>query len=175
MSTMMTTVAGCKFCDIAAAKKKDEILKEKEKCIVVKDIKPKSKFHFLVISKQHIPKPTDLTIADIPLIEQMESAGREVLRKHLKKCGDADTIEDMLRVGFHYPPMLNVHHLHMHFIYPISEMGLISRKLTFRPGKVFKSTRDVIENLRQSAGIADPLEDKHEGPEKISAHAIGLG
>ncbi|CAI2353475.1 unnamed protein product [Caenorhabditis sp. 36 PRJEB53466] len=134
-----------------------------------------SKHHFLVLSKQHIAKPTDLTAADIPLLEEMERTGRELLREKLKKEGEADTVEDMLRIGFHFTPLLSVHHLHMHVIYPISDMGLISRKITFRPGKVFKSTRELVDQLKEAAGVPDPLEgnpakdDCHDG---IPAHAI---
>lgn len=54
----------------------------------------------------------------------MEKTGRELLREHLKKKGEADTVEDMLRIGFHLPPLLSVHHLHMHIIYPISDVRM---------------------------------------------------
>ncbi|CAI5453545.1 unnamed protein product [Caenorhabditis angaria] len=175
MASMLTTVSGCKFCEIAK-NEKDLHLKSKDRCVVISDIKPKAKHHYLVISKQHIAKPTDLTAADIELLEEMERTGREVLREKLKKSGEADTVEDMLRVGFHYPPMLTVHHLHMHIIYPISDMGLISRKFTYRPGKIFRATRDVIESLRDAAGIPDPLAGNpavNDSLEQgISAHAI---
>uniref|UniRef100_A0A8R1DF46 Adenosine 5'-monophosphoramidase HINT3 n=1 Tax=Caenorhabditis japonica TaxID=281687 RepID=A0A8R1DF46_CAEJA len=174
MTSMLTTVAGCKFCDIVKNKKTLH-LKEKDKCVVINDIKPKAKHHFLVLSKQHIAKPTDLTAADVPLLEEMERTGRELLREQLKKAGEADTVEDMLRIGFHLPPLLSVHHLHMHVIYPTSDMGLISRKLTFRPGKVFKPVRELVEQLKANAGVPDPLQgnpakdDCHDG---IPAHAI---
>uniref|UniRef100_A0A1I7UXW3 Adenosine 5'-monophosphoramidase HINT3 n=1 Tax=Caenorhabditis tropicalis TaxID=1561998 RepID=A0A1I7UXW3_9PELO len=174
MTSMLTSVNGCKFCDIVKNKKELQ-LKEKPTCVVVNDIKPKAKHHFLVISKQHISKPTDLTVADVPLLEEMERTGRELLREHLKKEGEADTVEDMLRIGFHLPPLLSIHHLHMHIIYPISDMGLISRKLTFRPGKVFKPARELIEQLKEEAGVPDPLEGnpaKDDMHEKIPAQAI---
>ncbi|VDO18455.1 unnamed protein product [Heligmosomoides polygyrus] len=126
-------------------------------CVVIRDIKPKTPHHFLAVSKAHISKPTDLTAADIPLLMDMEQTGREFLRAELKAKGEADTVEDMLRVGFHWPPLVTVNHLHMHLLYPISELGFLSRHLTFRPGKVFRTTSEVIEELRKGANIPDPL------------------
>ncbi|CAL2044430.1 unnamed protein product [Caenorhabditis brenneri] len=174
MTSMLTSVNGCKFCDIVKNKKELQ-LKDKNTCVVINDIKPKAKHHFLVVSKKHISKPTDLTVADVPLLEEMERTGRELLREQLKKEGEADTVEDMLRIGFHLPPLLSVHHLHMHIIYPISDMGLISRKLTFRPGKVFKPARELIDQLKEDAGVPDPLEGnpaKDDLHDKIPAQAI---
>ncbi|CAI4223264.1 unnamed protein product [Auanema sp. JU1783] len=103
----------------------------------------------------------------------MEMAGREYLRQELKKKGEADTVEDMLRIGFHWPPLITVKHLHMHFIYPIRELGILSRILTFRPGKVFKELSDVIADLKQKAGETEPSTNAEpSGPEDLSAHAI---
>nr|CDJ94407.1 Histidine triad (HIT) protein domain containing protein [Haemonchus contortus] len=171
---MTTAVSGCKFCDIANYKK-DLHLRESEKCVIIRDIKPKTPHHFLAVSKAHINKPTDLTAADIPLLVDMEKTGREYLRAELKAKGEADTVEDMLRVGFHWPPLITVNHLHMHILYPISELGFFSRHLTFRPGKVFRTTTEVIEELRKEAKIPDPLQNnpaKDDEPEALPAHAV---
>ncbi|KAK6017777.1 hypothetical protein OSTOST_16696, partial [Ostertagia ostertagi] len=81
----------------------------------------KHRIIFLAVSKAHINRPTDLTAADIPL-DRHGKDGREYLRAELKAKGQADTVEDMLRVGFHWPPLVTVNHLHMHIIYPISEL-----------------------------------------------------
>lgn len=53
----------------------------------------------------------------------MEKTGREFLRAELKAKGEADTVEDMLRVGFHWPPLITVNHLHMHILYPIKDVS----------------------------------------------------
>ena len=45
----------------------NEFEKIRFQCVIVKDINPKAKHHYLVISKKHISKPTDLTVGDIPL------------------------------------------------------------------------------------------------------------
>lgn len=55
----------------------------------------------------------------------MEKAGREHLREVLKKNGDADIVEAILRTGFHKPPFLTVHHLHMHILYPVSGVSFV--------------------------------------------------
>ncbi|KAK6758993.1 hypothetical protein RB195_016300 [Necator americanus] len=171
---MTTAVSGCKFCDIANYKR-DLHLRESDKCVIIRDIKPKTPHHFLAVSKAHINKPTDLTAADIPLLMDMEKTGREFLRAELKAKGEADTVEDMLRVGFHWPPLITVNHLHMHILYPIRELGFFSRVLTFRPGKIFRTTSEVIEELRKSANIPDPLHGnpaKDDEPEALPAHAV---
>lgn len=170
---MTSAVSGCKFCDIANYKKNLH-LRESDKCVVIRDIKPKTPHHFLAVSKAHISKPTDLTAADIPLLMDMEQTGREFLRAELKAKGEADTVEDMLRVGFHWPPLVTVNHLHMHLLYPISELGFLSRHLTFRPGKVFRTTSEVIEELRKGANIPDPLRGNPARNDEVepSAHAV---
>ncbi|KAJ1367733.1 hypothetical protein KIN20_028706 [Parelaphostrongylus tenuis] len=171
---MTTAVSGCKFCDIANYRR-DQHLKESEKCVIIRDIKPKTPHHFLAVSKAHINKPTDLTAADIPLLIDMEKTGREFLRVELKAKGEADTIEDMLRIGFHWPPLITEHHLHMHILYPIKELGFFSRHLIFRPGMMFRPVSEVIEELRKAAKLPDPLQDnpaKNDDPEVLPAHAV---
>ncbi|KHJ85748.1 hypothetical protein OESDEN_14517 [Oesophagostomum dentatum] len=108
-------------------------------------------------------------------VMDMEKTGREFLRAELKAKGEADTVEDMLRVGFHWPPLITINHLHMHILYPIRELGFFSRNLIFRPGKVFRTTSEVIEDLRKAANIPDPLHAnpaKDDEPEALPAHAV---
>ncbi|GMT09996.1 hypothetical protein PFISCL1PPCAC_1293 [Pristionchus fissidentatus] len=151
---MSDGVSGCKFCEIARHKKELH-LRESENCIVIRDIKPKAPQHFLVIPKVHIAKPTDLTMADRDLLKEMERIGREYLRIELKEKGEADTVEDMLRVGFHWPPMVRVNHLHLHVIYPIKELSFMSKVLTFKPGKVFKTLPKVMEILEKNGNLKE--------------------
>uniref|UniRef100_A0AC35UGA8 HIT domain-containing protein n=1 Tax=Rhabditophanes sp. KR3021 TaxID=114890 RepID=A0AC35UGA8_9BILA len=164
----MENVADCMFCDIAQKTDKS-ILKANNKFVVIKDIKPHAKHHYLVISKTHISKITDVKASDIELIKSMESLGRAYLRAILKDEGEADIVEDMLRVGFHQPPMVSVKHLHMHILYPINSMGLINRHIVFRPGRFFKSATDVMvemeKNLLQednNTNIAKETKKEHE-------------
>ncbi len=91
--------------------------------MVIADQKPLAPHHYLVLSRPHIRKPGHLTHADIELVQSMEQLGREYLREILKAKGEADTVEDRLRIGFHFPPVLKVQHLHMHVLYPANEVG----------------------------------------------------
>ncbi|KJH53760.1 hypothetical protein DICVIV_00189 [Dictyocaulus viviparus] len=121
----------------------------------------------------------------------MEKTGREFLRVELKAKGEADTVEDMLRVGFHWPPLITENHLHMHILYPIKDvslmlfflfnekvkkyLGFFSRNLIFRPGKMFRCTSEVIEELRKAAHLPDPLQGnpaKNDDPHELPAHAV---
>jgi hypothetical protein len=57
----------CVFCDIINKKTTSEILFEDEKYIAFRDIKPASRFHFLIIPKKHIVNTKALTTADQPM------------------------------------------------------------------------------------------------------------
>ncbi|CAJ0582322.1 unnamed protein product, partial [Mesorhabditis spiculigera] len=176
----MHGVSGCSFCDIVT-NKKDQHLATSDKCVVIKDKSPKAPHHYLVLSRAHINKPTDLTYADVDLIKEMETAGREVLRVELKAKGEADTVEDMLRIGFHWPPMVRVNHLHMHVLYPVKDLGFFSKMLVFKPGKVFKESGKLIQELEEKSGRrpSDQVHDvdpnnpaKNDVYEALPAHAI---
>lgn len=57
----------CVFCDIINNKTATEILFEDENFVAFNDIKPASKFHFLIIPKKHIINTKALTTADKPM------------------------------------------------------------------------------------------------------------
>ncbi|MFH4985077.1 hypothetical protein AB6A40_011786, partial [Gnathostoma spinigerum] len=61
------------------------------------------------------------TPADIDLVKEMEQAGRDYLREELKEKGEADTVEDLLRTGFHTSVFISINHLHMHILYPVKQ------------------------------------------------------
>ncbi|VDK53166.1 unnamed protein product [Cylicostephanus goldi] len=108
-------------------------------------------------------------------VADMEQTAREYLRAELKAKGEADTVEDLLRVGFHWGPLVTVNHLHMHILYPISELGFFSRNVTFRPGKVFRTTSEIMGELKRAANLPDPLQEnpaKDDNPDRLSAHAV---
>ncbi|TKR60475.1 hypothetical protein L596_027717 [Steinernema carpocapsae] len=154
----MTTggVQGCVFCDIVW-NKKEQHLKASDKVVLIKDRSPHAPHHYLALSKTHINRPADLTPADIGLLEDMVKLGRELLREQLKEKGQADTVEDMLRMGFHFPPMTSVNHLHMHVLYPISQMSFLNKKIVFRPSRFFHTTDEILKDLREKRG--DPVEE----------------
>ncbi|VDK49088.1 unnamed protein product [Anisakis simplex] len=154
---MSVGLQGCIFCDIVHTKKQQH-LKESENAVVIADAAPHAPHHYLILSKRHISKPTDLTPGDIDLVKEMEHVGREYLREALKAKGEADTVEDLLRMGFHGSVLVSVKHLHMHLLYPVSQMSFIYRSVIFRPGHMFHLTKDVIEELEQQKGGATGAE-----------------
>lgn len=71
----------------------------------------------------------------------MEACGRDFLMNRLKARGEADVMESRLRIGFHWPPLLSVNHLHLHVIYPSDQMYFFYRTFIFRPGRFFRTVR----------------------------------
>lgn len=59
----------CVFCDIINKKISTEILFEDENFVAFRDIKPASRFHFLVIPKKHIINTKALSATDKPMRE----------------------------------------------------------------------------------------------------------
>lgn len=56
------------------------------------------------------------------LVKEMDKLGRDYLRETLKEKGEADTVEGLLRMGFHWSIFISVRHLHMHLLYPTREV-----------------------------------------------------
>lgn len=54
-------MSSCIFCNIVSGAQPTEFLYEDENLLVFNDIKPASKFHYLVITKQHIKNVKSLT------------------------------------------------------------------------------------------------------------------
>uniref|UniRef100_A0A915PMK6 Adenosine 5'-monophosphoramidase HINT3 n=1 Tax=Setaria digitata TaxID=48799 RepID=A0A915PMK6_9BILA len=145
---MATAVRGCVFCSIIHGQR-DKHLKASENAVLIQDRSPHAPHHYLILSKLHINQPSDLTVVDLPLVKEMDLLGRDYLRETLKEKGEADTVEGMLRMGFHCSRFVTVRHLHMHLLYPTREMSFLYRSIIFRPGRFFKTTKNVIENLEK--------------------------
>jgi len=175
---------GCLFCDIIHHKR-EQHLKSNEKAVIIADIKPQAPHHYLVLARSHIRQPGHLTHADIDLVKSMEALGREYLRDMLKAKGESDTVEDLLRIGFHWPPLIKVQHLHMHLIYPSNQMGMIARSVLFRPSRYFRTAQSVLMELEKQRGghpvaigekvvngleAANPVAQKCEEMEKNDKH-----
>lgn len=112
----------CIFCQISQNKLPDtKLLAENEKMVIFNDRSPASKHHYLIVPKEHLVSPKTLcTEEHIELVNEMVSYGTE----YLKQQGGSET--DM-KIGFHWPPFTSVHHLHLHVIFPASEMPLMFR------------------------------------------------
>lgn len=107
----------CVFCKIIAGEIPSSRLYEDEKAIVVRDVEPKAKLHYLCIPKEHFPHLSDmdgkradtlkdcfLTIAKIKdelglaggyrvIINQGDDAGQTVNHLHIHLLG-GETLKD---------------------------------------------------------------------------------
>ena len=100
----------CIFCEIIKGNIKSEILFEDDKFIVIKDIEPKAKYHYLAIPKNHYKLLSEQTSAD------MESLGY-ILNK-------IPSLSELLHLENGYRLIINqgedagqtVHHLHIHIL-----------------------------------------------------------
>lgn len=70
-----------------------------------------------------------ILIFELFLVEKLSAEGK---RSILRDGGD----EKDLRIGFHWPPFITVPHLHLHLIYPASEMDLV-HKIVFKPNTIW--------------------------------------
>ncbi|XP_034482181.1 histidine triad nucleotide-binding protein 3-like [Drosophila innubila] len=115
----------CIFCDISSGKSDTILEVETDEFVIFKDIRPASKHHYLIVTKDHYDSLKVLGKSHEKMILRME----DTLKDFFKSKGICT--RDAL-FGFHMPPFISVKHLHLHGISPRSEMGFISR-LIFQP------------------------------------------
>ncbi len=100
----------CIFCKIIAGAIPSPRLYEDDKLIVIRDIEPKAKLHYLCIPKTHFA-----------LLDEMDGAKSEILRYCFETIAK---IKDELGLGEGYRIIINqgenggqtVHHLHIHLL-----------------------------------------------------------
>ena len=100
----------CIFCKIVAGEIPSPRLYEDDKMIVIRDIEPKAKLHYLCIPKQHFA-----------LLNEMDEGGAEIV-KHLFQT--IPTLEAKLGLEGGYRVIINqgedggqtVPHLHIHLL-----------------------------------------------------------
>lgn len=122
----------CDFCDIAKALDGVQTIEETqnprtshtrvimhdENLTVIKDLRPTIEHHYLVIPRKHVGNPKTLSAqTHIDLILQMHEFGQ----KFLKETGLCDDVTEA-SFGFHYPPYISEEHLHLHVLYPTSDV-----------------------------------------------------
>ncbi|XP_015906698.2 adenosine 5'-monophosphoramidase HINT3 [Parasteatoda tepidariorum] len=131
----------CVFCKIAHGKDPDtDLLYKDNNYVAFRSIKPAASHHYLVVPKNHIKDAVGLKPHHIPMLEQMEYIGKEVLSQ---LGGDLNSS----RLGYHWPPFISVPHLHLHVISPECELSSRSHIL-FKPGtRWFRTTNQVISKL----------------------------
>ena len=100
----------CIFCKIIAGEIPSPRFYEDDKMIVIKDVQPKAKLHYLCIPKTHFALLTD-----------MDEERAEILKYCFKKIAE---IKDSLGLQDGYRVIINqgfnagqtVHHLHIHLL-----------------------------------------------------------
>ena len=130
----------CIFCQICSKEKEAEILYEDSDFVCFPDRTPVSTRHYLVVPRQHIVGAGELSSSDIPLVQRMAGIGKQVLAE---KGGNAEEA----RMGFHWPPLVTIKHLHLHIISPEREMNWLNRKLVFRKNSYFFSSPEYLLNF----------------------------
>jgi len=145
----------CIFCKISRKELvAQEFLHTDDQLFVVEDIKPHAPHHYLIIPHAHIRNPKTLTRKDGPLVEKMVTVGREVLSS---RVGSSEPLaEGEIRLGFHWPPLNSIEHLHMHVFYPVSRMSVFARNVMFRPGLLFVTPNWLLDRIKQ-------IPDKEDG------------
>ena len=139
-------VKSCVFCRILQAASSGNILFSDEQVFCIRDIRPASTHHILVLPKQHLPNAARLTRDRLPLLQHMEQVGLEVAKNQV----GAEVDPNDVIMGFHWPPFSSQSHLHLHVIFPKRQMGWLG-KLIFWPGTYWFVTsqwlRSSLENL----------------------------
>lgn len=143
----MSTVKKCIFCNHENL----AILFQDAKYLLFKDIHPATEHHYLVIPREHYPNVKYLDSSHLPMIEEMKSVALSYGQTNI---AGFDT--QKLRLGFHWPPFNSIGHLHLHLLYPVEQMSLISR-LVFQPNWFwFSEVEKTVEYLRQKTSTTAP-------------------
>jgi len=150
----------CIFCRIIDGKDKDsaaKILYQDDEIVVFPDIRPASKNHLLVVTKEHIKDAKSLTTSQIELLDRLVQTGTKVLTDNLMKEGETVDETQLLSktlMGFHWPPFHTISHLHLHVISPSDQIGFIGR-IIFRPNSYWFVqpgwVKERLEKLRDAA------------------------
>ncbi|EGG21829.1 histidine triad family protein [Cavenderia fasciculata] len=88
---------------------KDVVVWYDDQVVLIKDVYPKSKYHFLMLPREHISNFKQLSKSHIPLLKKMYQDGMNYIKKNYPSID----IDKNLQVGFHAIPSMR--QLHMHF------------------------------------------------------------
>ena len=92
-------------------------------------------------------EPSQLQRTDVELVRRMEAKARELVRAEV---GAEAFQERELALGFHWPPWYSVPWLHLHAIYPRSQL----RRRYKYTALSFKSPDWVLERLAKQASTS---------------------
>jgi histidine triad (HIT) family protein len=86
-------------------------LHDDELVIAIRDINPRAPVHFMVIPKQHIPRASEITEADGPLLGRMFTVATKVAEQE-------GVLESGYRLAFNNGDAagMTVPHLHLHVL-----------------------------------------------------------
>ncbi|KAH8353523.1 hypothetical protein KR084_011597 [Drosophila pseudotakahashii] len=131
----------CFFCDFAHHRQGPPPVLEVEtdEYVIFKDKYPAAKHHYLAIPKEHFDSFRSLNRSHLGLVKRMEAGMKEFL-----KSKNIDPEE--ATIGFHLPPFISVHHLHLHGIFPHSDMSFWN-KINFLSSFWFIKSEDAIRDL----------------------------
>ena len=122
--------------------KTQDVIFEDEKIVVFNDKYPMSRFHILVIPKDHIKNVNSLSNKHLDLLNYMK---KNAIEHMLKKSNDIKE-SDMI-FGFHVPPFNSIEHLHLHCIVPPYKNYYYYFVNTYI---MFLSLDDCIENIKNN-------------------------
>ncbi|KZC13539.1 Histidine triad nucleotide-binding protein 3 [Dufourea novaeangliae] len=131
---METHKENCIFCKIIENKAPSEKIYEDDYVTCIKDIKPASTHHYLILPNKHIRNAKELRVEDSELYAKMISTMDLILEKQ-------GLDPEATRTGFHWPPFNTVDHLHLHVISPIENMSFINKLLFTHSSYWFVSVR----------------------------------
>jgi len=150
----------CAFCRIFDGKEPNPIIFQDEELVVFEDQKPASKYHYLVVTNEHIRDAKAMLPEHIRILDRMVEVANQVLSEKLNQdpaLGDPTQVQRLL--GFHWPPFQMVSHLHLHVMAPSDQMGFIHRNM-FRSGSMWfvspDYVRDRLLQMQGQAAMADP-------------------
>jgi len=131
-------VDGCIFCKILKSEAPYESVYEDDDVLCIKDIKPASTHHYLILPKVHIPSAKDLKPDDEPLFDKIVDTVEVV-------CAQQGLDLASVRTGFHWPPFTTVNHLHLHVIAPVENIGFLQRVM-FKPDSFWFVSTDYVKS-----------------------------
>ncbi|XP_017050084.1 histidine triad nucleotide-binding protein 3 [Drosophila ficusphila] len=141
-SSQVSENQDCFFCDFAHHRKGPPPVLEVEtdEYVIFKDKYPAAQHHYLAIPKEHFDSLKALNRSHLGLVQRMEAGMVDFL-----KSKNIDPTK--ATIGFHMPPFISVRHLHLHAIYPPSDMN-IGNQISFMSSFWFKKSGDAIQYLK---------------------------
>ena len=132
----------CVFCDLL--KDGSKVIQSNGDVATFKDRSPASDHHYLVVPTKFVTNPKTLESQHIPLIHDLESFALDFIKSTIGERFD----NKELLIGFHWPPFISVEHLHLHVIYPKSNLNQLGRWKFPNDSWYFLSPSKLIDYLK---------------------------